>query len=241
MERLQKYLARCGVASRRAAEELMRDGKVTVNGAVVTEMGSQVEPETDEVRVEGRPVSLPTAMVYLAVNKPVGVVTSASDPWGRPTVAELVPRLGRLFPVGRLDVDSEGLVLMTNDGELANRLMHPRYGCEKEYWALVPGAPSEDALSALRRGVELDDGTTLPALVDLDRDSRGGHCWVRVILREGRNRQVRRMLAAVGSPVERLRRVRIGPLELENLPLGGSRPLARSEVAALRVTAGMEG
>jgi len=240
MERLQKYLARCGVASRRAAEELIRAGKVAVNGAVVTEMGVQFEPERDRVEVEGRPISLPTAMVYLALNKPPGVVTTAHDPWGRPTVTELVPRIGRLFPVGRLDADSEGLVLMTNDGELANRLMHPRYGCEKEYRALVDGPPDQEVLEELRQGVELEGSMTAPARVELERPGRSGACWLRVTLREGRKRQVRQMLAAVGYQVARLQRVRIGPLELDDLPPGASRPLGRSEVQALRLTAGME-
>src|SRR5215218_7362178 len=130
MERLQKYLARCGVASRRAAEQLMVDGAVRVNGEIVRELGTRIDPEADRIEVDGRPIRLPTAMVYLALNKPPGVVTTAHDPQGRPTVTDLVPRVGRLYPVGRLDADSEGLLLMTNDGDLANRVTHPRYGCE---------------------------------------------------------------------------------------------------------------
>ena len=242
MERLQKYLARCGVASRRAAERLIAEGAVTVNGEVVDEMGRQVDPELDRVEVNGRPVRPPAAMVYLAVNKPPGVVTTARDPFGRPTVMDLVPRVGRLYPVGRLDADSEGLLLMTNDGELANRLMHPRYGCEKEYRALVQGQPDEGALDRLRRGVELEDGPAA-AEVEPERGSAAppGRSWLRVTLREGRKRQVRRMLAAVGCSVERLQRVRIGPLELGGLPPGASRPLSRGEVAALRAWTGVRG
>jgi 23S rRNA pseudouridine2605 synthase len=173
------------------------------------------------------------------VNKPVGTVTTTSDPWGRPTVLDLAPRIGRLYPVGRLDADSEGLVLLTDDGELANRVMHPRYGCQKEYRALVRGEPTAEALERLRSGIELDDGRTAPAEVELAQPAPGGRRWLRVTLREGRNRQVRRMLAAVGLPVERLRRVRIGPLELGGLPPGASRPLSKSEVAALRASTGV--
>lgn len=241
MERLQKYLARCGVASRRAAEQLILDGLVRVNGQTVRELGAQVEPERDRVEVDGRPIRPPTAMVYLALNKPPGVVTTVSDPQGRPTVMDLVPRIGPLYPVGRLDADSEGLLLMTNDGDLANRLTHPRYGCEKEYRALVHGRPDEDFLDLLREGILLDDGPTAPAGVE--RESGRGlpddMAVVRVTLREGRKRQVRRMLEAIGCPVERLERVRIGPLELGDLPRGASRPLSRSEVAALRAAVGM--
>jgi pseudouridine synthase len=239
VERLQKYLARCGVASRRAAERLIADGVVRVNGALVREMGRQVDPDVDRIEVNGRPVLAPAAMVYLAVNKPPGVVTTASDPFGRPTVMSLVPRIGRLYPVGRLDADSEGLLLMTNDGELANRVMHPRYGCEKEYRALVSVEPDEGLLDRLRDGVDLEDG---PAAADVEREAGrrtpSAQTWLRLTLREGRKRQVRRMLAAVGLPVERLQRVRIGPLELGDLPLGASRPLSRSEVAALRASTG---
>jgi pseudouridine synthase len=236
MERLQKYLASCGIASRRAAEQLISAGRVSVNGQVVAELGTRVEPSVDRVEVDGRPVAPPPAKVYLAVNKPPGIVTTTSDPRGRPTVLDLVPRLGRLFPAGRLDADSEGLLLLTNDGELANRVMHPRYGCEKEYRALVRGTPSAQALEQLRSGIELAEGRTAPARVAVDGPAEGGSYWLRVMLREGRKRQVRRMLAAVGLPVERLQRVRIGPLELGSLPPGRSRPLGRSEVAALRAT-----
>lgn len=233
MERLQKYLASCGIASRRAAEQLISAGRVRVNGQVVAELGTRVEPTVDRVEVDGRLVA-PPAKVYLALNKPPGVVTTTSDPLGRPTVLDLVPRVGRLFPAGRLDADSEGLLLLTNDGELANRVMHPRYGCEKEYRALVRGIPTVQALEQLRSGIELEEGRTAPARVAVDGTAEGGWHWLRVTLREGRKRHVRRMLAAVGLTVERLQRVRIGPLELGSLPPGRSRPLGRSEVAALR-------
>jgi 23S rRNA pseudouridine2605 synthase len=240
MERLQKYLARCGVASRRAAEQLILDGQVAVNGALVRELGTRVDPERDRVEVNGRPIRPPTAMVYLALNKPPGVVTTVRDPWGRQTVMSLIPRLGRLYPVGRLDADSEGLLLMTNDGDLANRLTHPRYGCEKEYRALIRGMPDEPDLELLREGIELEDGRTAPAAVERERGGAPPDwSWIRVTLRQGRNRQVRRMLEAIGFEVERLQRVRIGPLQLADLPLGASRPLSRSEVAALRATVGV--
>jgi 23S rRNA pseudouridine2605 synthase len=233
MERLHKYLARCGVASRRAAEELISAGRVALNGHVVGQPGSRVDPDRDLVQVDDHPVQPPKASVYLALNKPRGTVTTTDDPWGRPTVVDLAPKGRRLFPVGRLDRDSEGLLLLTDDGELANRLMHPRYGCEKEYRALVRGAPSAEILARLRGGIQLDDGLTAPAEVELADTAEGGRQWLRVTLREGRNRQVRRMLAAVGVPVERLVRVRIGSLHLGDLPAGVSRALTADEVAAL--------
>jgi 23S rRNA pseudouridine2605 synthase len=172
--------------------------------------------------------------VYLALNKPFGVVSTTADPWGRSTVLDLVPKVGRLYPVGRLDADSEGLMLLTDDGDLANLVMHPRYGCEKQYRALVRGEPADDLLSQLRDGVTLSEGKTGPARVELAEPAGAGRRWIDITLREGRKRQVRRMLGTVGLPVERLQRVRIGPVLLGSLPLGASRPLSRSEVAALR-------
>jgi 23S rRNA pseudouridine2605 synthase len=238
VERLQKYLASRGVASRRAAEQLISAGRVEVNGRVVTRLGTQVEP-TDRVEVDGSLVEPAAGNVYLALNKTPGTVATTSDPWRRPTVVDLVAGPGRLFPVGRLDADSEGLLLLTNDGELANRLMHPRYGCEKEYLVLVRGRPTAERLEQLRAGVELAEGLTAPALVELADTAPNGRRWVRVVLREGRKRQVRRMLGVVGLTVERLLRVRIGSLELGSLPPGKSRPLTRAEVAALKAVAGV--
>jgi 23S rRNA pseudouridine2605 synthase len=232
--RLQKYLADCGVASRRSAEQLIAVGRVAVNGRVVVEQGVKVDPRTDEVTLDGRPVKQTADKVYLVMNKPVGLLTTSRDPWGRPTVLEMAPRLGRLFPAGRLDADSEGLLLLTDDGELANRLMHPRYGCEKEYRALVDGTPDQQALERLRGGIQLSDGRTAPAHVEVAEAAGGGRQWIRVTLHEGRKRQVRRMLAAVGLSVKRLQRVRIGPLELGRLPVGQSRPLSGAEVAGLK-------
>jgi pseudouridine synthase len=237
VERLQKVLAGRGVASRRGAEALIAAGRVAVNGEVVTDPGRRIDPRADQISVDGRPVRPPPDKVYVALNKPPGVVSTTNDPWGRPTVLDLLPRIGRLYPVGRLDAESEGLMLMTNDGELANRLMHPRYGCAKEYRALVRGEPTPDRLEQLRRGVLLDDGLTAPAEAEVEGAEAGGH-WLRVTLREGRKRQVRRMLAALGLQVERLQRVRIGSLRLGALPLGACRPLSRTEIAALQGTAG---
>jgi 23S rRNA pseudouridine2605 synthase len=237
-ERLQKYLANSGVASRRVAEQLISAGRVAVNGQVVTTLGVQVDPAHDRVAVDGRPVQPVATHRYLALNKPVGVVSTTIDPWGRSTVLDLVPSIGRLYPVGRLDADSEGLILLTDDGELANLVMHPRYGCEKEYRALVWGEATEELLRQLRDGVTLSEGTTAPARVELAESVGADRHWLDITLREGRKRQVRRMLGMVGLPVERLQRVRIGPILLGSLPLGASRPLSRSEVAALRTSSG---
>jgi pseudouridine synthase len=240
VERLQKYLASSGVASRRAAEQLISAGRVAVNGQVVTTLGVQVDPAHDRVAVDGRPVQPVATHLYLALNKPVGVVSTTADPWGRSTVLDLVPSIGRPYPVGRLDADSEGLILLTDDGELANIVMHPRYGCEKEYRVLVRGELSEHLLRQLRDGVTLTDGTTTtaPARVEVAESVGPERRWLDITLREGRKRQVRRMLGVVGLPVERLQRVRIGPVLLGSLPLGASRPLSRSEVAALRAASG---
>lgn len=233
MERLHKFLAQAGIASRRAAEQLITSGRVSVNGETVTRLGVQVDPERDRVEVDGVLVQPSGQKLYLVLNKPAGVVTTTRDPWGRPTVMDLVPKVGRLYPVGRLDAETEGLLLLTNDGELANRVMHPRYGCDKEYRALVRGVPSEEALEELRSGVQLDDGVARAVRVEVAERAPGGRQWLRLTLREGRKREVRRMLAAVGLPVEYLQRVRIGPLKLGELPVGKARPLSRSEVAAL--------
>ena len=237
-ERLQKYLARAGVASRRHAETLMRAGRVRVNGQVATEPGSKILPGVDEVSVDGRPVALSTSKVYVALHKPAGVVTTASDPQGRQTVVDLLPdklRSQRLFPVGRLDLDSEGLLLLTNDGDFALRLTHPRYEQEKEYHALVQRRPSPAALELLRRGLLLPGETrpTAPAQARLLRPGENQTTWLAVTLREGRKRQVRRMLEAVGHPVLRLVRVRVGPLKLGDLQPGRWRFLTAEEVARL--------
>jgi 23S rRNA pseudouridine2605 synthase len=226
-ERLQKVLARCEVGSRRACEELIRAGRVRVNG-VVAELGARVDPEADLVEVDGVAIGIRPGLVHYLLNKPAGVLTTASDPFGRPTVLDLVPDRPRVVPVGRLDLETEGLLILTNDGELTQRLTHPSFGIEKEYLAHVEGTPSRGALRRLREGVELEDGVTAPAKVSLL-----GPGLVRLTIHEGRNRQVRRMCAAVGHPVRRLARVRIGPLRDSHLAPGEWRPLTVAEVRSL--------
>ena len=230
-ERLQKVLARRGIGSRRACEELIADGRVRVDGAVAR-LGARVDPALAAVEVDGVVVGVRPDLVHYLLNKPAGVISTASDPQGRPTVVGLVPAEPRVFPVGRLDRDTEGLILLTNDGALANRLVHPSYGVEKEYLAHVRGAPRPAALGALRRGVDLDDGPTAPARV-----STVAPDVLRITVHEGRNRQVRRMCEAVGHPVLRLVRTRIGPLADRTLPPGRWRTLTESETLRLEQAA----
>ncbi|MGO8946568.1 MAG: pseudouridine synthase [Ktedonobacterales bacterium] len=242
-QRLQKYLAHAGVASRRHAEELIIGGAVTINGQAVRELGTRINPATDEVRVRGELVQPPTRYVYAMLNKPPGTMSTVSDPQGRRTVLDLVPpewRKQRIYPVGRLDWDTEGLLLLTNDGELALRLTHPRYALPKEYRVLVAGEPSTHDLRRLERGIPLADQSrrTAPARFwTLER--QGDATWVGIEIHEGRNRQVRRMLEAIGYPVLRLRRIRIGPIGLDALKIGDSRLLTQSEVEALYRASGL--
>jgi 23S rRNA pseudouridine2605 synthase len=224
--RLAKYLAHAGVASRRAAEKLIADGRVRVGGEVVTDPARDVD-ESSGVEVEGRPIEPEPTEVW-ALNKPPDVVSTASEPGKRRAVTELVDSARRLYPVGRLDADSTGLILLTNDGELANRLTHPRYGVPKTYLVTLVRPPAEGDLERLRRGVTLEDGPTAPADV-----SRTGEREVEVTIREGRKRQVRRMAEAIGNRVESLARIRIGSLELGGLGNGEARRLDNEEVAAL--------
>lgn len=226
-ERLQKVLARVGFGSRRTCEELIADGRVTVDG-LPARLGHRVDPERHSVAVDGEEIGLLPDLVYYLLNKPAGVVTTADDPQGRPVVVGLVPSEPRVFPVGRLDADTEGLLILTNDGVLAQRLTHPSFGVEKEYLACVAGNPSPGALRSLRQGVELEDGVTAPARVSLV-----GPDTIRIVLREGRNREVRRMCAAVGHPVERLVRTRIGPLAEVGLAPGEWRLLSLAEARTL--------
>jgi 23S rRNA pseudouridine2605 synthase len=226
-ERLQKVLARAGIGSRRACEELIAEGLVTVNGGVAV-LGRRVDPDVDEVEVDGVLVAVAEGLVHYLLHKPRGVVTTADDPQGRPTVVELVPTQPRVFPVGRLDADTEGLLLLTNDGQLAHRLTHPSFGVDKEYVAEVEGRPSPGALRELRRGVTLDDGVTAPAKASLLAPN-----MIRLVVHEGRNRQVRRMCEAVGHPVVRLVRTRIGPLIDRRLAAGEWRALTAVEVQSL--------
>ncbi len=226
--RLQKVLARAGLGSRRKCEELIAEGRVRVNGQVA-DLGRRIDPDHDRVEVDGVPIAVQEGLVYYLLNKPAGVVTTSSDPQGRTTVVQLVPAELRVFSVGRLDADTEGLLLLTNDGELAQRLAHPSHGVEKEYVALVEGSPSAGAVRALRQGVALDDGVTAPARVSLQPPST-----LHIVIHEGRNRQVRRMCEAVGHPVVRLVRIRIGPLADRSLKPGLWRALTQSEVLALQ-------
>ena len=226
-ERLQKVLARVGVGSRRRCEELIDAGSVTVNGQVAT-LGRRVDPRTDLIEIDGVAIGVRPDAVYYLLNKAAGVITTADDPQGRPTVLDGLPAEPRVHPVGRLDADTEGLLLLTNDGELTHRLTHPSFGIDKEYLAEVQGTPSRGALRTLRSGVELDDGVTAPATVSLLEGN-----VVRIVIHEGRNRQVRRMCEAVGHPVRRLVRVRIGPLRDTRLGPGEWRELSTGELRTL--------
>jgi 23S rRNA pseudouridine2605 synthase len=230
-ERVQKVLARAGFGSRRACEELIAAGRVTVDG-VVARLGDRVDPAHGALALDGVPVPTRPGLVYYLLNKPTGVVTTASDPQGRRTVVELVPASPRVFPVGRLDYDSEGLLLLTNDGDLAQLLTHPRYGVDKTYLAEVEGVPTPATLRRLREGVELDDGRTAPARAHLVQPGPETSA-IEVVIHEGRNRQVRRMCEAVGHPVRRLVRTNIATLRDPDLGPGAWRDLTPAEIRAL--------
>jgi 23S rRNA pseudouridine2605 synthase len=230
-ERLQKVLARSGFGSRRVCENLIAAERVRVNGEIAV-LGRRVDVEADAVEVDGVPVSVREGLVHYLLNKPAGVVTTASDPQGRPTVVELVPAEPRVFPVGRLDADTEGLLLLTNDGDLTHRLTHPSFGVEKEYLAEVDGEPAPGDIRRLREGVDLEDGHTAPARVAALAPN-----VLRLTIHEGRNRQIRRMCAAVGHPVLRLVRTRIGPVTDRSLRPGEWRALEPAEVRSLEEAA----
>jgi 23S rRNA pseudouridine2605 synthase len=242
MERLQKVLAAAGLGSRRKCEQLILAGRISVNGTVVTELGTKVNPQSDAIEIDGRPI-LSEKKVYVMFHKPKGVITSLSDPKGRQTVKDYLTGIReRVFPVGRLDYDSEGLLLLTNDGELANRLMHPKFGVPKTYLATVRGVPDGRKLDRLAAGIRLEDGMTQPAEVeyeDVSPDMKSA--VIRITIHEGRNRQVRRMFEAIGHPVERLKRIGYGPLKLERLPRGKTRYLSAEEVEELKRSAGEAG
>jgi 23S rRNA pseudouridine2605 synthase len=226
-ERLQKVLAQAGIGSRRHCEDLIEDGAVAVNGRIAA-LGDKVDPDVDRIEVEGVAIGTRQGLVYYLLNKPPGVVTSAGDPHGRRTVTDLVPSAPRVFPVGRLDQDTEGLLLLTNDGDLTYRLTHPSFGVAKEYVAEVEGRPSRGSLRRLREGVDLEDGMTAPGRATLVEQN-----VVRITIHEGRNRQVRRMFEAIGHPVIRLVRTRIGPIADRRLAPGEWRSLQADEVRAL--------
>jgi 23S rRNA pseudouridine2605 synthase len=233
--RLQKVIAQAGVASRRKAETLIAQGRVTVNGQRVTALGTTVDPSVDTVVVDGRRLPWHTPLVYVLLHKPRGYVTTCDDEQGRPTVLDLLKRPSvRLFPVGRLDVNSEGVLLLTNDGHLANRLLHPRYRMARKYLVRLQGVIADGEVELLRHGVVLDDGPTLPAQVQVVRRAEKS-CWLRLTLFEGRHRQIHRMLQHCGGySVTRLQRVTMGPLTLAGLPPGSSRQLDPSEVSRLQ-------
>jgi pseudouridine synthase len=238
-QRLQKILSQAGVASRRAAEKLIAEGRVTLNGKTVLEMGTKADADTDDIRVDGRRLHAPERKRYILLNKPAGVVSTRSDPQRRRTVIDLLHGVREyVYPVGRLDYETEGLLLLTNDGDLAARLTHPRHGVERSYEARVAGMPDADALRQLREGIPLDGHRTLPAEATLLNDRRGQREGVvQLTIREGRNRQVRRMLEAVGHPVRELARTRIGPLTDRRLKVGTWRDLTAAEVTTLQALA----
>jgi len=234
LERLQKIMARAGVASRRKCEELILTGQVEVNGQVVRTLGAKADPAVDEIKVAGRVIKAENKL-YFAFNKPKGVITSASDPQGRKVVADFFRDVKeRVYPVGRLDYDTEGLLIVTNDGDFANRLTHPSGHIPRTYHAVVKGVPHGTQLEKLAKGIRLDDGMTAPAEVEYrDVDPDKNEATIEITLYEGRNRQVRRMFEAIGHPVKRLKRVRFGSLTLQGIPRGKYRPLTPEEVRAL--------
>ena len=232
-ERLQKVLASAGIASRRKSEEIILQGRVTVNRKVVTELGTKVDPDRDEIRVDGERIETGTRRVYIMVNKPKGVLSAMEDDRGRDALGDLVPVPARLYPVGRLDADSEGLILLTDDGELANLLTHPRYEHHKQYLALVNGHPSEKTLEAWRRGVLLEDKPTAPARVGIIKRERDS-TLLKIEMREGRKRQIRSVAALLGHPVRELRRIGLGPLQLGSLSSGQWRYLTDREIGQLK-------
>lgn len=232
-ERLQKIMARAGIASRRASEKLIEQGLVTVNGQRAS-LGMKANPEVDIIEVKGERISGAEPLVYIALNKPRGVISAAKSPDPRPTVLDLVDHVGRLYPVGRLDIESEGLILLTNDGNLAQRLTHPRHGHEKEYLVLVAQRPDEKQLNAWRNGVVLEDGyRTKPVNVRIT-GTKGKGAWLKVILKEGRKRQLREMGRLTGLPIVKITRTRIGSLRLGNLKPRQWRHLTPEEIAELK-------
>lgn len=239
MERLQKFMAEAGVASRRACEELIRQGRVTVNGETAS-LGRSVEPEQDRVELDGKPVQKEQRRTVILLYKPRGVVSTSSDPEGRRTVQDYFREIPeRLYNVGRLDLNSEGLLLMTNDGALANRLTHPRYDVEKTYYAVCDGRLTASEAAKLTNGIELEDGMTAPARVDAVRTTQRGDTSFLITIHEGRNRQIRRMLEAVGHRTLRLKRERFGPLSLGTLAPGEWRKLSDEEIKKLENALGL--
>ena len=233
LERLQKVISHAGIASRREAERLITEGRVAVNGSIVTQLGTKVDPTRDRVKVDDRLVKSFPEKVCIVLNKPVRYVSTLKDPQERPVITDLLDRITtRVFPVGRLDYDAEGLLLLTNDGELAHRLQHPRYKISRTYEVKIKDVPTDDELSSLRKGVKLEDGITLSAKVTFLKKAMK-NCWLKITIYEGRNRQVKRMCATIGHPVIKLKRVRFGPLRLGSLLRGQYRHLTEGEVKKL--------
>ena len=231
--RLNKFIVESGIASRRKADQLINDGRVKVNDQTVTTMGITVNPETDRIMVDGRLITQIDSFEYLILNKPPGFLTTVKDPFGRPTVMNLLPKLkSRVYPVGRLDLDTSGLLLFTNDGDLALALTHPRHLVEKVYQVTVSGIPSNDELSQLTRGILLEDGMTAPAKVEIEH-THNGNAILKITIKEGRKRQVKRMIQAIGHSVLALHRLAMGPLWIGELKLGKTRPPTAQELSAL--------
>ena len=229
MERLQKLIARAGITSRRNAEKLITDGKVTVDGKVITELGVKFDAQKNKIRVDGKLLKFDAEKIYILLNKPRGYVCTAKDERGRKTVLDLINISERVFPVGRLDLNSEGLLLLTNDGELSNALIHPKFKIDKTYRAKISGELTEEKLDKLRAGIELEDGLTAPAEIFLFEEN-----LVEITIHEGRNRQIRRMFAAIGCDVKRLKRVKFAGLTLEGVKVGKFRPLTDAEIINLK-------
>jgi 23S rRNA pseudouridine2605 synthase len=237
-DRVQKILSRAGFGSRRGCEKFIKEGRVTVDGEIIT-LGAKADPAKDDIRLDGTPIGKPEKKVYIAVNKPRNMLSLDAPDDPRPSIFDLVKDERHLYPVGRLDYDSDGLVLLTNDGKLANRLTHPRYEHDKEYEVRVTRRPDEEQLAIWRRGVVLEDGyRTLPAKVDVKALTKSG-AWLTIVLREGKNRQIRRTGSRIGLPVRQIRRVRIGPIELGKLQTGHFRYLKPDEIQLLRNYAGL--
>lgn len=229
--RLQKWLSQGGVASRRKAEELISAGRVAVNGQVITTLGARANTINDLVTVDGKQCEIAQKKIYIALHKPEGVVTTVSDPFNRPTIMDYLPAGTNCFPVGRLDYDTSGLIILTNDGEFAQRLSHPKHGIVKTYVARVKGTPSKESLAAFRKGIVIEGKTTAPAQIDIIK--KGQNTDVRIRLGEGRNRQVRKMCEAIGHPVLSLKRMEVGGVKLGNLPRGEWRNLTAAEIRNL--------
>ena len=243
MERLQKILAHAGLASRREAEQWILEGRVAINGAIVRELGTRADPAKDSIKVDGKRIQYASAPLYFALHKPPGVITTLDDPQGRPDLRKFLRNLGekkRVYPVGRLDFNSSGLLLLTNDGELAQRLMHPRFGVAKVYHVKLSSCPTAEDLARLRRGIRLEEGITAPARARVIEKLKK-NAWVEIELHEGRKREVRRMFLALGFFVEKLVRVRVGAVALGRLAPGELRPLTPTEVGQLKRSVGLAG